>query len=298
MKKSIVVASLLVVASLMADVVNVIPNIGYIDYDSSKTKSNKDSAKFGGVYVSMGNLDYLVEMSYSYVDIDYKSYLNTDNLKQNDVTLTYAKYFPTYMLRGGLHYVDNDESGLYKDLGDGYSAIVGISGYKWYSKNKFTYGVDGYYSSYSSAKDENGVNSTISLYQYSPYLSYYQDINTDIKNTIFLKLNYINATDYKDDSYTSVEIMDTLYYKKFYTTVSYRGGEMRTGIEDGGFTLYNTKDLMKTKVTGKIGYYFTPKLKADISYTQNSYEEWDTVTKAYFSEGQNSIIAASLGYTF
>lgn len=297
--KKLIFTSLVIASAAMADVKTVTPYAGTIEYDSSSTSSLKDNAKFAGLYTSVGNLDYLFELAYSYTDINYKS-ATQENLKQHDITMKYGKYYKNFDWHVGLHYINNNEKNSFKDLGDGYVGIVGLDGYKWFGYNKLTYGADIYYSLYADAHNDTSLTSTtnVSIIQFSPKLMYSKVINVNTKNTILLKANFIKANDYKDSSYTSYEISDTLGYKKFFTTLKYNGGEMRSGVKDGGFTVYNTKDLLKSAYSVKIGYYFTPKLEIDASYTYNNYEEYDAANLKLLPKGHSSIAAVSMSYSY
>ncbi len=297
--KKLVLATALAATALIADVKTVTPYVGSLSYDSSSAKSIKDTAKLAGLYTSVGNLNYLLEFAYGYTKINYKDGTIQD-LKQHDITLKYGKFYKNYAWSAGLHYINNNETGAIKDLADGYTAILGLEGYKWYGYNKLTYGVDTYYSYYRNAFNETSRASEtkVGLLQVSPKIMHSKAININTRNTIALTANFIKANDYKDSSYTSYEISDTLGYKKFYATLKYNGGKMRSGVKDGGFTVYNTKDLLKNAYTAKLGYYFTPKLEADISYTRNNYQEYDAANLALLPEGTSSIAVVSMSYSY
>ena len=297
--KKLIVASLLITTAVMADVKRVTPYLGSIAYDSSSAKSFKDSAKLIGVYTSIGNLNYLFELDYGYTNINYKSGA-LQNLKQHDITIKYAKYYENFTWNVGLHYINNNEQNTFKDLSDGYIAIMGVGGYKWYGYNKLTYGIDMYYSRYTDAHNDTSLASTttVDVLQWSPKVMYSKVINVNMKNTVMLQANFIQANDYKDSSYASYEISDTLGYKSFFATLKYNGGKMRSGVKDAGFTVYNTKDLLRNAYSAKLGYYFTPKLEADISYTRNNYEEYDASTLSLLPEGTSSVAVVSLSYSY
>ena len=298
--KKILLGSILVSAVLMADVSTFTPYFGTINYDNSNDKSLKDDAKFGGFYASSGNLDHLWEFSYTYLKIKYKDALNINDLKQNDATVIYGSYYENFMYKLGFHYIDNNEDESFRDLGSGYVGIVGIAGYNWFDKNKLTYGLDTYFSFYRHAHNETSLLNTqhINVSQFTPYITYTNVISLKSSNTFTLKANIISASDYLDSSYFSYEISDTFVYNKFYTTVKYSGGKMKSGVTDGGFTVFNTKDLMKDSYSAKIGYYFKPNLSVDISYTVNHYEEYNADTLQLLPEGRRSIALITVNYTF
>ena len=297
--KKIILAGLLTTTAVMAEVKTVTPYIGTINYDSSSAKSIKDKAKLAGFYSSVGDLNYLLEFSYGYTQINYKDGTIPD-LKQHDITLKYGKFYKSFAWSAGLHYINNNETGAIKDLADGYTGILGVEGYKWFGYNKLTYGVDTYYSYYRHAfNDTSRVSETkVGVLQISPKIMHSKAFSINTRNTISLIGNFIKANDYKNSSYSSFEISDTLGYKKFYTTLKYNGGEMRSGVKDGGFTVYNTKDLLKSAYTAKVGYYFTPKLEADISYARNNYQEYYATTLVLLPEGTSSIAVISMSYSY
>ncbi|AKF24406.1 hypothetical protein YH65_02595 [Sulfurovum lithotrophicum] len=297
--KKIILTGLLGISAVMADVKTVIPYVGTVNYDSNNAKSLKDNAKFAGFYTSVGNLNYLFEFAYGYTDITYKN-TTVPNLKQHDITLKYGKYYKNFAWHAGLHYVNNNEQGAIKDLGDGYIAIIGVEGYKWLDYNKLTYGIDAYYSYYTDAYTDTSLIKTtnVSLLQLSPKLTYSKAINLNTRNTVTLIANFIHAYDYQDSSYWSYEISDTLGYKKFYATLKFNAGKMRSGVKDAGFTVYNTKDLLKNAYSVKLGYYFTPKLEVNVSYIKNDYEEYDAANLALLPEGSNTIALISMSYSF
>jgi len=76
-------------------------------------------------------------------------------------------------------------------------------------------------------------------------------------------------------------------------SLSAYNGEMRSGVTKGGMSVYNTLDLMQYGREIKLGYYLTPALVTDISYSQNVFEEYSLT-----QETQNSIALASLNYRF
>ncbi len=298
--KKIVSTTLLAGGLLFADVSTVAPFVGTVNYDSASNKSLKDKATFGGIYTSVGNLDYLLEFQYSYLDISYKNVYNFSDLKQHDITLVYGKYYLDYMYKIGGHYISNNEPSNFKDLGGGFMAILGIAGYQWYGYDKFTYGMDGYFSFYNSAHDEKTLtqNTNIRISQFTPFLSYTTALGAQSSNTIMLKGNFIIANDYIDSNYASFEVSDTYTYENFYLTARYFGGKMKSGIIDNGFTVYNTKDLMKDSYSLKLGYRFMPNLTADISYAVNNYEEYDASTLQLLPEGRRSVALLSVSYSY
>ena len=298
--KKIVIATLLVAGSLMAEVVSITPYVGGIKYDTDINKTFKDSATFGGLYSSVGNLSYLLEFSYNYVKIKYKDSLAVDDLVQHDLTMRYGKYYTNFMYKVGLHYINNNEKDNFRDLGSGYVAILGVAGYNWFSYDKLTYGLDAFYSAYLNAHDDSSLNSTknVDIVQFTPYVAYSKAININMRNDFSATAYIINASDYRDSSYISYEFSNTCVYKSFYTTLKYLTGDMKSGVKDGGMTVFNTKDLFTSSYSAKVAYYFTPALEADLTYSVNKYQEYDAINLLQLPESSNKIAVLSMSYSF
>lgn len=281
--------SLFVASSLFSDVSTVLPYFGTIVYDDGATKSTKDQAEILGVHATSGNLSYLLEFDFSNINTNYKD-KNTKNLNQNDISFVYAKYYKNFMFKIGDHYISTNDD----QLGNGNVVITSLGGYKWIGYDKYSYGIDGYYSYYHKGHDEDYlVEKPINIIQVTPYFSFYKAINLNWANTIVLKANYQSTIDYVDSEYVSYEMSDTIGYKSFFTTLSAYTGEMKTGVKDGGMTVFNTLDLMKSGYGVKLGYYVTANAVFSLSYAQNSYIEYRLQ-----EDGVNSVAAASFSYIY
>lgn len=267
--RSTITATLLLTGSLFGDVVTVTPYGGGIDYDSSSTKTFKDSGIFYGAYASVGNLSYLAEVAYTKTQIKYKD-PTAEDLKQDEFTLAYAHYWSSVMVRIGGHILNSNDA----ILGDGKMGFVSVGGYKYVGYNKYSYGVEGYYSKYKDGRDEKGTPKSIAITQITPYVSAYNVLSTNVGNLFSLKLNYEHAPDYVKTSYTSYEASDTIYYKKTYLTLKGYTGQMRTAMRDGGFTAISTLDLLNYGYGAQVGYYFTPSVSLALDYNVNDYREY------------------------
>ena len=78
---------------------------------------------------------------------------------------------------------------------------------------------------------------------------------------------------------------------------------MKTGVKDGGATVFNTLDLMKTGYGLKLGYFLSGGLVATLSYDANVYREYDengvtTGTPTITQDAQNAVALVSLSYSF
>jgi len=242
------------------NVKTVVPYFGGVEYDSSTNKSIKDKSLFGGLYASIGNLSYLSEFSYGYLNTSYKNGIVAD-LKQHDIALMHSKYYTSYMFKGGLHYINTNDT----VLGDGIILITALGGYKFKAYEKYSYGVEGYYSHYKES---------ISIVQFTPYFGFYKAIDINNKNSLNIKFNYEIASDYAKKSYSSFEVSDTYYYRRLFSTLKACFGEMKTGVKDGGIVVYNSLDLKKSGYSLRVGYYLKNHFIISASYGIDSYREY------------------------
>jgi len=286
--KKIILGSLLIASNLYAEVTTILPYVATLDYTNNANESAKKDGLIGGIYYSYGNLDYLFEMNYSHTNINYKD-SNFKDLKQDDFTIAYSGYDTNWKYKAGYHYVSSNDN----DLGDGHIFIVEVGGYQFYGYDKFSYGLEGYYSIYNDGHDENNIQKTIDAYQFTPYIGYSKAININTRNDIEFKLNYIIANDYEKDSYTSYEIKDILYYKSLYITLRAYGGKMKTGVKDGGFIVYNTKDLYKDGYSVKLGYFIDKNFSVSARYGRNNFEEF-----GMSGEASNDVALFTLKYSY
>jgi len=284
----LVLGSMIAASSLFAEVVTILPYVANIDYTNNPTESAKKDGTISGIYYSYGNLSYLFEMDYGYTKIKYKNPLTSD-LKQDDFTIAYSGYFPAWMYKIGLHNVNTTD----KDLGDGNVLITALGGYQSYGYDKLSYGLEGYASRYKDGHDEYGVKKKINIYQATPYIGFSKAIDTNTRNNTKLKVNYIRCSDYKKKTYTSYEFEDTISYKSFYATIKAYGGKMKSGVKDGGHTVYNTKDLMKDGYSLKLGYQIDKNLGISASYAKNNFVEYGMT-----EEASNDIAVAAFSYSY
>jgi len=298
--KKIVIIGLVSLNTLSADVVSLVPYLGAIKYDNSLTKSLKDSGSFIGVQASVNDNEYLLETAYSYKNISYKDSLNIQNLKQHDLSLMITSKCSAYSLKIGAHYINSNEVNSFKDLGTGYIGIAGLEGSNLFDKDKLTYGVEAYYSVYPDAHNETTTAATqfIDIVQFSPYLGYSMVLSSRLRNDAVFKVNAIASTQYKDPGYLSYDFKDTVVYGNLYAILKVFGGEMKSGVKEGGFDVYNTKDLYTGSYEIKAGYYLAPTLAVDFSYAVNYYQEYNAATLKLSPEGYNSVGVVMLSYGY
>jgi hypothetical protein len=302
MKKLILGLSLFV-GSLMADVTTILPYIGQVTYDSDSQKSAKNRANLYGVHASHGDLSYLVEADISHLSTLYKNTdftqlsksnkkfqdVNSTQIAQTDISLSYAKYYTNFMFKIGDHYISSSDV----ELGDGNVLMASTAAYTYLGANKVTAGVEGYFSHYSKGHDENYTAKPISIFQVTPFVSFYYSINENWGNTLILKANYQTTADYLDKNYLSNELSDTIYYRSLFVTVGTYAGTMRTGVKDEGFTVFNTLDVMKVGYNMGVGYYLTKDAVISLRYEQNLYQEY-----GFTQDGVRSFGMASFSYSF
>jgi hypothetical protein len=275
---------LISVLSLHAEVVSIVPYSGVLNYDSNSIKS---SGTINGVYVNSGTLSYLTEFSYTSTDVKYKQ--STDNLVQDEFTFIYNRYFKTHALKIGLHTNSTTDT----TLENGSTFILGMKKWKWYGYSKFTYGLDYYSTFYGNGENLDGNKTKVTVTQFTPYFSYYKPYRK-FTSLISGKVNFETINAYTNDtSYTSYELKDKFFYKKGYLELGYFGGKLRTGIKDGGMTVYNSKDIITQALSAKVGYYINTKLNTSLSYTSSTYDEYKNA-----DDLTSSAIVMTLSYTY
>jgi hypothetical protein len=136
------------------------------------------------------------------------------------------------------------------------------------------------------------------MMQFTPYIQYSLTLNPSLRNDMSFKVNAIASTQYKDPGYLSYEFSDTLVYEDYYAILKVCGGEMKSGVTEGGNKVINTKDLYKSSYNLRAGYYFMQDLAVDISYGINYYQEYNAATLTLSPEGQNSVGMVSLSYDY
>ncbi len=282
-----------------------IPFAGYIGYGS---QSVKESGYFAGAYLSTGLREGNLEFQYLYSDISYRD--GSDDLTQNDVAIAYgSRYGENLYLRGGVHYIDSDD--LYTDGG-----LTVFGGAEYSGQKPYTFGADIYYTSYSN------FDPSLDVWQISPYAG--STIVDSSDGILYLKARYnfitfkssqieetvvgMNSrmggetdrapfviTRYSEytDTYHSVEVELTHYYKAFETVGSVWVGKQAFAVKDGGFTVYNLAEIHKGGLSLRTTYSYSRSLFAGAGI---SYERF-TDTQNGEDSGM-TLFTASLGYRF
>ncbi len=276
MKKKILI-SLGLASQLLAEVTTVIPYVADIQFTKDSLQSPKDSGKILGTYLSYGDLSYLLEFDYAKTNIGYKDSTVSD-LTQDDLTLAYSAYGPKFMWKAGIHKINTTDTGL----GDGIVYLGTIGNYFWDNYDKYSLGIEGYYSDY-----KNGSGNIVT--QFTPYGSFSKSISIEARNDLTLKLNYID----NETTYISYEADNTFYYRNSSTTIKYYTGEMKTGIKDGGNTVFNSKDILLNGYGLKFGYTLFKDATVSASYGKNYFKVSSTSPKA-----SNAVTVASFQYSF
>jgi hypothetical protein len=281
------------ISTVSAEVITLLPYSAFIDYTSDNQASLKDKSILYGAHISVGTLSYLLALDYSHLTTDYKD-KTADKLNQDDFTLSYATYSKTKMLKFTGHYIDTSDV----ELGNAFIATISVEKYRYFNYDKLRYGCDTSLSLYQNGHNELYEEKPIFIPQVTPYISYYKAININWGNTLQVKGNYQFSYNYVQKSYTSYEISDTMLYKSLFVTLKYYDGEMRTGVKDSGFTVFNSLDLMRNGFEEKIGYYLTKNTIYTLSYAWNRYREFDSSFETITHENKSSLILLSLSYSF
>ncbi len=282
----LLLGTLMMTGSLFAEVTTLLPYAASLQYDSSPSKSTKDNGKMAGLYFSYGNLDYLFEMDYAKTNIKYKN-ATTSNLVQDDFTVAYSFYSDTHFLKLGLHHISTTDT----DLGNGNTFILTFGENRWDGYDKYSYALETYYSVFKDGFNDRNISKKIALLQITPSFTFSKSIDINTRNTLHIAGNWVHTNDYTKNNYYSYEVQDTLYYKNFFVNAKFYGGQMITGVKDGGNTVFNTKDVLNSGYGVKLGYYFTPSSILAIGYEVNKYRE-------FLSTADGSYSVALLTYTY
>jgi len=299
MKKIILTLSFLLV-SLQGEEIRVTPSLYSILYDDALENSLKKSTDISKIDFLISDSAYSVEVDYGYKNVKYKDLSLLTDYIQHDFTLKYSNYFDNKIATLGVHVIKNNEQYIYRDLGSGIVGILSLSSYNNFERDKLLYGLDAYYSLYFNAHDDKYISATqlIDVIQFSPFIKYKNVFSSTTRNDVSFKLNMIAATQYSDQAYLSLEFSDTFVYRGFYTTLSFTGGEMRSGVTDGGNIVYNNKDMLNSTYEVEMGYYFTKSFVLNASYSLNDYKEYNPQTLQLLPSSYNSVSMVSLSCSF
>jgi len=267
--KRIFIGMLALVGILSGDTTHIMPYVGTINYNNSSVKSSATLCGIKGGREKI-SFDYL-HQSTKYKDI------NTSNITKDNILLIYKEDYKAFALKGGVHYISTADTIL------GNATVLLGSIEKDYGE-KNIYGIEGYISSYE--KD-------VKLVQLTPYYIKTEPINANLHYLLEIKLNYIYSNNYGKKHYVSLELGDTLYYKKFFIGLKLFQGKMRNGIKESGHIVYNSKDLLKEGFTFKAGYRLKTNLSLNASYSVNKYKEYNTQNNT-----SSSIVLISIRYDF
>lgn len=270
------------------DVVTFLPYGGAIAYEKNEDKSLKEQTYLTGLYASVGNLGYLLEVGYNYLQTKYKD-TAADDLKQHDFIFAYSKYGINSFYRLGVHYIDTTDA----ELGNGIVAIATLGKYSFINYDKFSYGMEGYLSYYKDGHTQNDEYIDVIVGQLTPYIGYFKSLSVNWQNDFDLRANAVALRQTGVRSFYSFEISDTLYYKSFYTSIKAYYGKMQVGVKDSGFTVYNTFDTLKEGYGVKFGYYFKKSLSISLSLNVDRCLEYRKT-----EDGSRYSGIASLSYNF
>jgi len=272
----------------ISEVITATPYAGQIAYDKDTTKSLLNKAEFKGIHLSVGTLNYLLEMEYAKMNISYKNKAYQD-FSEDDISLAYSLYFKYFMFKIGGHYLKNNDP----VLSNGYTAFATIGGYVSNDKESYSYGIENYYSHYKNAHNEAYVPQAITIVQLTPYFKFQKQVTEHWNNMLEFKMNYQITNDYLQKKYLSYEFKNTLRYDAIALTLKTSQGEMKTGVKDGGFTIINTLDVVKSSYGAKVGYSFLPNATVALNYNVNNYQEY-----GFTEDAQSSLSMLSLEYRF
>jgi hypothetical protein len=219
---------------------SVIPYGAYLKYSD---KAVKDKGYVGGVYVSMFDKPFGLEMDGEHTLIKYKD--KTPDWKQNDFTAIGHVYFGNNLaFKGGMHKMFIKQAGSPNETDKVY--VGGITLYKYL---KWDTGMDYYYSKY------NGFD----VKQYSPKVGYYFGDYYSPEGLYYVeaKINYIKISKSgiaPKDNYTNYDLKVVNSQGPWITTLKASLGKSAYKVDNGGFVVYNLGDEYKYNFSLGITY--------------------------------------------
>ena len=289
MKKNKIPLILLAISTMAVEsTTSVVPYRASVTYDKKPTASIANTAKIIGLYMGNGNDEYKLEIDVAKTDIKYK-YDSIQNLKQSDLSIIYNRYINKYFVKIGLHHIETTDN----DLGNADTLIVALGRYHNTQEGTYTYTIEGFYSYYKRGHNEFGTKEAIKILQISPSFNFYKRISSTLSTKFGFQINYQKANQYYTHRYFSYKMENTFYYKKFFATLQYYAGEMKSGVEGGGTVVYNSKDLLKNRYNIKVGYTLNDNISMNVGYEKDLLREYGKL-----EDSISKMSTVSVNYTF
>jgi len=255
--KKLLLAGMLSVSAMAATSYTTSLYGGYIDYSGTTTK---DEGSVNGIYLSLFNSPFKIEMDVEETNIDYK--YNISDLTQGDYTIL-AHYYQGYNLdyKMGIHYIDSTD----EETDGGIIYTLGILYYKTYAYN---YGVDIHYSDYSN------LDTSPKILQFIPkagfnFGNYYSAIGSFYAE---MKYYYIQNLD-TDKSYSSGSFELSNYNGKFTTTIGFWSGERIYAVDNGGFIVNNLSSKQTRGIKFSESYKINKLSSIKYEYSNTEFKE-------------------------
>ncbi len=259
-----------IVSNLLASNFTVVPYVAIANYKDKY----KDDALLGGVYAKLSMHSRAYEFAYENTSINSVN-SQIKSIKKSDYTFLYSYSFNNnYKVKGGIHLVISNNT-----TDDDVQSY--FTSFEYFQKNRFSLGLDAYYSFYSQSELGREV------LQLKPYYGFKFGDYSSTMGTFFTKFSYyhiyfmekIKAT--LSRSYLSYEVEINHHKNNFYTKFKAWTGKQVYAVRDNGFTVYNLYEKHKGGWSLSSKYAFNDKLGLRASYINEVYSNIGTTSLSY-----------------
>ena len=241
------------------------PYAAYLDYHNT---ASKDHAELGGVYTSFDyGLEHLVEAEADYIQKFYRGF---PSLSQWDFTVAYDNFsLPQLKLDIGGHYISSQDP--YTDQG-----WITFGGAEYYRLNRWSLGVDGYFSKYP--KFQTGLE----VFQLTPHFGIilWQGAHCSWNNDLLGYWIRPNEDILQQRDFFSVEDRLSLNWRRWTVSVFGWTGEQIFAVRNDGFALYNLGEEHKAGYGAEVRYAFSGRFALVLRILREDFRDLATTPNA------------------
>ena len=241
------------------------PYVAYLDYHGT---ASKDHADLAGTYAAFGyGLEHLVEAEADYIHKFYRGY---PSLRQWDFTLAYDNYYiPHLKLRAGGHYVTSEDR--YTDEG-----WVAFGGAEYYAANRWSVGVDGYFTEYPKFQTH------LEVVQIVPHfgVTFGHGENYSWNNDVHGYWIRPNQDFLQQRDFFSIEDKLSLNWRRWTFSAFGWTGQQVFAVRNDGFALYNRGEEHKAGYGMEVRYVFSEHFALTLRANREEFRDIATTPNA------------------
>jgi len=261
---------LFAITHLIAADITLVPYIAKTSYD----KVPKKSSLIGGIYANYIEDDYVIEMGYENLKLDYNSTSAVKDLNQDDFVLSYSQLVtPSKKIKGAFHYIlsNNKQSDNAKVI------FVDLQHFK---KNKFDIGLELAYSSYDKSAVADDVRQA-KLYYGMTFGDYKSTMGRYIVKigATMISSEYTDSNSSLDTTLNSYDLSITQHKGNFTNKLTWWDGDRLNAVKDDAFTVQNLNELYTTGLTLSTKYAIDRDMGLIVSYSKESFLDLDVNIK-------------------